>query len=281
MKKLILLMFMFFVSCIYADNLNNKFVDTTGTITPTQVNNFNKQLNKIEEKYNNMDFHIIMISTTNGLEINDVATDFFNKQGFGTQENNNGLLLLIAKDDKKFSIKPGVDIKSYFDKDFVHEVSISCIKPNFSKENYALGIQCVMNNVTNKMNDQKAFNNFLVIFLSFLVILVIIFIYYYVKSKNALVKSYSESYNSYGFSNSSLSRNSNNSTNTTIINNNNSDNGGFLSGLMVGKFLSDSSSSRDSSSDNSWSSSYDSSDNGSSYDGGSTDSSSGGSDSWN
>lgn len=277
MKKIILLMFMFFVSCIYADNLNNKFVDTTGTITPTQINNFNNQLNKIEEQYSNMDFHIIMISTTNGLDINDVATDFFNKQGFGTQKNNNGLLLLIAKDDKKFSIKPGLDIQSSFDKDFVHKVSISCVKPNFSKENYAAGIQCVMNNVTNKMNDKKAFNNVLLLFLLFLVILFIVFIYYYVKSKNAPVKSNSESYSSYGSSSSSLSRNSN-TTNTTIINNNNSDSGGgFLSGLMVGKFLSDSSSSRDSSSDNSWSSSYD---NSSSYDGGSTDSSSGGSDSF-
>ena len=89
---------------------NENVVDTTQTLSADEIEKL-KQQNEQLYKEANVDFKILMIPTTDGESIEQYALDVFNTLKIGNEKLDNGLLLLIAKDDRKMRFEVGYGLE--------------------------------------------------------------------------------------------------------------------------------------------------------------------------
>ncbi|MBQ7478740.1 MAG: TPM domain-containing protein, partial [Selenomonadaceae bacterium] len=82
---------------------------------------------------------VVTIDTLNGEEIEDYANRLFRAWGIGSAEKNNGVLLLIAKDDRKFRIEVGYGLEGIITDGFAGEV-LDGMTPKFREGDYSSGI---------------------------------------------------------------------------------------------------------------------------------------------
>lgn len=150
MKNIFLIPFIFLmlnINLVFGDDvkLNSKLIDLTNTLTDSQKISIEKRLNYISTHDSKPDIRVILTNTSDNKNINDLATNLFNFYKFGDNPQNNGLLILIAKDDKKYTIKPGLGIENIFKKTEVRDVADFCFKNNFKNGDFYTGITCGIN----------------------------------------------------------------------------------------------------------------------------------------
>ena len=74
---------------------------------------------------------VVTIRTTNGEDIQEYAVDLFMDWGIGQEGEDNGLLLLVAVDDRQMWIKPGYGLEGAVTDAFAHEVYYDVLRPAF------------------------------------------------------------------------------------------------------------------------------------------------------
>lgn len=187
-------------------NLEKRFIDLTNTMTAEQSEYIEKQLDNVYNQNSKMDFEIILTDTSDNQSINDLSTNLFNHYKLGNNPLNNGLLILIAKNDRTYSIKPGLGINGLFPKNIVDDFGNDCFKPNFRENNYYTGINCAINktniileqnnNVTtgtnNQINNQSTEQNpILLYYLALFTLLFAILFFFFIKKQIPKNKKYS------------------------------------------------------------------------------------------
>ncbi|AUI65350.1 MULTISPECIES: YgcG family protein [Glaesserella] len=83
---------------------------------------------------------VVIVSTTNGEEIASYTHNLFNKWGIGRQKENNGVLLLVAKDDRKLFIATGRGLEGALPDAIASSIIRNDITPYFKQNLYAQGI---------------------------------------------------------------------------------------------------------------------------------------------
>jgi uncharacterized protein len=83
---------------------------------------------------------IIIIESTKGENINKLAKDWGNKWGIGQKEKDNGIVLLMAKGDRKVAISTGKGIEKRLTNAIAKRVIESRITPEFKKGKYYKGL---------------------------------------------------------------------------------------------------------------------------------------------
>lgn len=83
---------------------------------------------------------VVIVPTVNGKEIADFATELFRAWGIGTKKNNNGVLLLISKDDHRLNITTGYGLEGALPDITCKEIIDDIIVPKFKGEDYYRGI---------------------------------------------------------------------------------------------------------------------------------------------
>lgn len=83
---------------------------------------------------------VVMISSTQGEEIAMYSTNLFNHWGIGRAKLNNGVLLLIAKDDRKLFITTGYGLEGVLPDAIAASIIRNEITPYFKQGLYAEGI---------------------------------------------------------------------------------------------------------------------------------------------
>jgi len=78
--------------------------DFTNTLTPDQLSALESKLVAFDDSTSTQ-IAVVIIPTLNGNDIADYNVKLFREWGVGGKEHNNGVLLLIAKDDRKLNIR--------------------------------------------------------------------------------------------------------------------------------------------------------------------------------
>jgi uncharacterized protein len=110
------------------------------TLTPNQVQALETKL-KLFDDSTSTNITVVIINTTDGTDIADYALELGRKWGVGQKGNNNGVVLLIAKDDHKLNISPGYGLEKALPDVTCKQIIDYTIVPNFKGDDYYRGIE--------------------------------------------------------------------------------------------------------------------------------------------
>ena len=113
--------------------------DYAGVLTGTRVSTLDNMIAMIKDK-TKAEVAVVTVRTTAPLTIEQYAVDLFKTWGIGTKGSDNGVLLLVATDDRKVRIEVGYGLEGSIT-DLESKLIIDRkIIPYFKQGNYAGGI---------------------------------------------------------------------------------------------------------------------------------------------
>ncbi|GIK22303.1 MAG: TPM domain-containing protein [Ignavibacteriales bacterium] len=113
--------------------------DFTGTLSKSELNDLNNRL-KTYQDTTSTQIVVLVISSLEGYPIEMLSEETATKNKIGTGKNNNGVLLLIAKDDKELRIEVGYGLEGAIPDAIASSIIRNEITPEFKNGNFYLGI---------------------------------------------------------------------------------------------------------------------------------------------
>jgi uncharacterized protein len=113
--------------------------DETNTLTQPQMNTLLKKLEDFD-KATSTQIVVYMIQSLNGESLEDYSQTIAEKNGIGRTGKDNGVLLFIAKGDRKLRIEVGYGLEGVLTDAFSSQIIRNEITPSFKKGNYYEGI---------------------------------------------------------------------------------------------------------------------------------------------
>ncbi len=81
-------------------DIKDNVSDLAGIIEPEYIKRIDKVIRNIEDK-TTIEIAVITVNSLGGRPIDKLALQLFNKLGVGKEDEDNGILLLISKEDKQ------------------------------------------------------------------------------------------------------------------------------------------------------------------------------------
>lgn len=113
--------------------------DEVGLLTKQQAEELNQKLIRFEDS-TSTEIEVIIIPSTKGEDINFVAWQFGEAWQIGKKEVNNGVILLVASEDRTISIQQGRAVEQYLTASVAGQIIDYLIAPSFREGNYYEGI---------------------------------------------------------------------------------------------------------------------------------------------
>lgn len=113
--------------------------DYTGTLTPDQREALERKLVMLDDSTFTQ-ITVVIVSSTNGMDVADAAIELGRKWGVGDKKNNSGVVLLVAKKDRKLNISPGYGLEGALTDVTASHIIQDIIVPNFKGDDYYRGI---------------------------------------------------------------------------------------------------------------------------------------------
>ena len=114
--------------------------DYTNTLTPDQVQALENKLVAFNDSTSTQ-IAVVIIPTLDGNEIADYNVKLFREWGVGGKEHNNGVVLLIAKDDRKLNITTGYGVEGALPDITCKHIIDDQIVPHFKGNDYYRGVE--------------------------------------------------------------------------------------------------------------------------------------------
>ncbi len=138
---------LFSVIQIWADDvpsLSRRVTDLTGTLSVGEQRQLEDTLSRFEEETSNQ-LVVLIIPALDGESIEDYSLRVAEKNKIGTKEHRNGVLLLIAKDDRKMRIEVGYGLEGALPDAISDQIIRRIIVPEFRDGDYTGGIEAGVN----------------------------------------------------------------------------------------------------------------------------------------
>ncbi|MBX2931118.1 MAG: TPM domain-containing protein [Chitinophagaceae bacterium] len=113
--------------------------DNAGLLNKLDADELEKKLVALDDSTSNQ-IVVLTVQSLNGEIIEDVAVNTFREWGIGGKENNNGILLLIAVEDKKIRIEVGYGLEGAIPDVIANDIIKNDLTPAFKQGNYLSGI---------------------------------------------------------------------------------------------------------------------------------------------
>ena len=113
-------------------------VDTAGMVSAEDAAQISKIGAELRSK-TKAEIVVVTVPTLGGTDIESYANELFRSWGIGDARMNNGVLLLIAKDDRAFRIEVGYGLEGAITDGYAGSV-LDAMKGEFRKENYSPAI---------------------------------------------------------------------------------------------------------------------------------------------
>ena len=113
--------------------------DQAGVLSPEQLQALENKLAAIDDSSSNQ-IAVVILSTLEGNPIEEYATKLFRSWGIGNKKTNNGILLLVAIQDKKIRIEVGYGLEGAIPDITANSIIDNDIKPAFREGAYYEGI---------------------------------------------------------------------------------------------------------------------------------------------
>jgi uncharacterized protein len=142
MKKFFFLFLILFIS-VYSQPKVPKLklwaTDLTNTLTKSELDNLNSRLKSYEDSTSNQ-IVALMISSLEGYPIEMFSYEIAAENKIGSKKNDNGVLLLIAKDDRKLRIEVGYGLEGVLPDALTSSIIRNVIIPKLKTQQYYLAI---------------------------------------------------------------------------------------------------------------------------------------------
>lgn len=149
MKRLLLILTLFFSFCAAAQMENiiatkpnpPKLVnDYTNTLTAQQKEALETKLYRYDDSTSNQ-ITVVIVDKLDGYSIEDAALELGRKWGVGNKDFNNGVVILVAKGDRKMTIQVGYGLEGAVTDLTAKSIIDNKLKPNFKSNNYYRGLE--------------------------------------------------------------------------------------------------------------------------------------------
>jgi len=142
MKKIVYLFLILFVS-VYSQPKIPKLIlwatDLTSTLNQTELNNLNSKLKSYQDSTSNQILSL-MIPSLEDYPIEMLSYEVATENKVGTKKFDNGVLLLIAKDDRKLRIEVGYGLEGVLPDALTSSIIRNIIVPRLKSEQYYLAV---------------------------------------------------------------------------------------------------------------------------------------------
>ena len=141
-----------FANNAFAQNIITKpnpatlVTDVAGVLTPEQKQALEKKLVAIDDSSSNQ-IAVVIIPTLDGYPKEEYATKLFRDWGIGNKKTNNGVLLLVAINDRQIRIEVGYGLEGAIPDITALNIIDNDIKPAFKAGNYYEGINKATDNI--------------------------------------------------------------------------------------------------------------------------------------
>lgn len=187
MKRLILLLALlplFITSAAEFPVLTKRVTDLTATLTPEQLGRLEETIKVFEDSSSNQ-LVVLVIPTLDGYPIEEYAYETASRNKVGQKGKDNGILLLIVKNDKKLRIEVGYGLEGSLTDATSSSIIRNQIVPYFKQNNYYEGIlngvqyiiKAVAGEYKGEKKKEKGKSGSLAKIIIFLVIIVLSFIF--------------------------------------------------------------------------------------------------------
>lgn len=148
MRKILFILTVFFSFCASAQmekiistppNPPKLVNDYTNTLTPQQKEALEAKLVKYDDSTSNQ-IAVIIVDKLDGYSIEDAAIELGRKWGVGNKDFNNGVVVLVAKTDRKMTIQVGYGLEGALTDLTTKSIIDNTITPNFKADNYYRGL---------------------------------------------------------------------------------------------------------------------------------------------
>lgn len=119
--------------------LHAHVTDLTGTLTAAQTQALETRLAALEKRKGSQ-FLILMVPSTQPQAIEEFSLAVAEKNGIGRKKVDDGLLLLVAKDDRKARIEVGYGLEGAIPDAIASRVIREYLAPHFRQNDYAGGL---------------------------------------------------------------------------------------------------------------------------------------------
>ena len=113
--------------------------DYTNTLTQQQLEALEAKLVKYDDSTTNQ-IAVIIVQSTDNYSIEDAAIALGRKWGVGNKEFNNGIVILVAKGDRKVTIQVGYGLEGVITVLVSKSIIDNQVTPNFKEGNYYRGL---------------------------------------------------------------------------------------------------------------------------------------------
>lgn len=148
--KLYFLVFILFISTAFSQpeipKLKMWATDLTNTLSPSELNSLNIRLKSYEDTTSNQ-IVVLLIPSLENYPIEMLAEETATKNKIGTEKNDNGILLIIAKEDRELRLEVGYGLEGAFPDAIASSIIRNVIRPRFKDNDYYLGINEGINSI--------------------------------------------------------------------------------------------------------------------------------------
>lgn len=114
-------------------------VDLAGVLTADQKAQLNARLDSLEQE-TGAEMAVVILRKTQGATPKEYATELFNRWGVGKRGVDNGVLMLVALQDRRVEIETGYGMESILPDGLVGAILDETVIPHFRRGDYAGGI---------------------------------------------------------------------------------------------------------------------------------------------
>ena len=161
MKKYYLLFCLLFFSIVsYAlteiPTFDHRVIDTSDTLESSQIDDLESTLIGFEKtRTDGAQIAVLMINKLDNETIEQYADRVFIQWKIGKKEKDNGILLLIVKDDKLMRIEVGYGFEGTITDLIASHIIREQLAPQFKKNDYYQGIHDALSVLISKLNDPQ------------------------------------------------------------------------------------------------------------------------------
>ncbi|RYU89503.1 TPM domain-containing protein [Mucilaginibacter terrigena] len=120
--------------------------DFTGTLSGDQKQQLDTKLKAFEDS-TSIQIAVVIVPTVGDYEISDYALKLGRKWGVGTKDKNNGVMVLVALNDRKMTIQTGYGTEGALPDIITQQIIQNDMKPRFREGDYYGGLDAAVTNI--------------------------------------------------------------------------------------------------------------------------------------
>ena len=120
--------------------------DLTSTLSQSELQDLNTRLKSYQDTTSNQ-IVVLIIPSLKGYPIEMLAEETATSNKIGIEKNDNGILLLIAKDDRELRLEVGYGLEGAVPDAITSSIIRNVIRPRFRDNDYYLGINEGINSI--------------------------------------------------------------------------------------------------------------------------------------